>query len=92
MLARDMTGTCAECLEPITRRDVPVHARRHRVGTDHLFVAIIKANPQFIETKDCHLICREVRRHTPECIERQARRITDEQAQPTGDHTWEGHE
>lgn len=51
----------------------------------------IKPDPNYRETKDCHLICREVRRHTPECIERQARRITDEQAQPTGDHTTENH-
>lgn len=54
-------------------------------------LAQVKQDPEFRETKDCWVICREVRRHTPECIERQARRITDEQAQPTGTHTWEGH-
>lgn len=33
-------GTCAECLLPIRRNEVPKHARRHQVGTDHLFVRL----------------------------------------------------
>ena len=45
-----------------------------------------KPDPTFEVTPDCHVFCVELSDHTRECIERQARRITDRQAQPTGDH------
>jgi hypothetical protein len=51
-------------------------------------MTIAKPDPNYVERPQCHLICREVRRHTPECDERQAEaaRITAREAQPTGDH------